>query len=102
MNRIRPVLLGLALLVPLAIPVQADELLIDGVKAAAGVNTPRSGLTMNQVREQFGNPVTEEPTVSVNGGPHQPPITRWNYSAYSVVFENDRVVHSVVHHPSGQ
>jgi len=102
MNRIRPVLLGLALLVPLAIPAQADELLVSGTQASAGVNTPRGGLTMSQVREQFGNPVTEEPTVSVNGGPHQPPITRWNYSAYSVVFENDRVVHSVVHHPSAQ
>jgi hypothetical protein len=102
MNRIHFILPGLALLLALAIPAQADELLIEGVKAAAGAHAPRSGLTMSQVREQFGNPVTEEPTVSVNGGPHQPPITRWNYSGYSVVFENEHVVHSVVQRPSGQ
>jgi len=102
MIRFRPILLGLALLLPLAAPVCADELLIDGVQAAAGVNTPRSGLTMSQVREQFGNPVTEHPTVSVDGGPQQPPITRWDYNGYSVVFENDRVVHSVVHHAAAQ
>ena len=102
MNRIHPILPGLALLLALAIPAQADELLVSGIQASAGMNTPRGGLTMSQVRQQFGNPVTEEPTVSVNGGPHQPPITRWNYNGYSVVFENDRVVHSVVHRSPGQ
>ena len=97
MNRIRTTLLGLVLLLPIAVAVPADELLVDSVQASAGMNVPRGGMTMSEVRAQYGDPVSEEPTVSVNGGPMQPPITRWNYNGYSVVFENDRVVHSVVH-----
>ena len=99
---IQVALLGLILLVPFAVAVQADELLVDSVKSTADMNVPRGGMTMDEVRAQFGNPVSEEPTVSVNGGPQQPPITRWNYNDYSVVFENDRVVHSVVHHTASK
>ncbi len=102
MKRLCLKLSALSLLMPLAAPVQSDVLLIDSVQDAPGVQAPRGGLTMSEVRQQFGNPVTEYPTVSVNGGPHQPPITRWDYNGYSVVFEHDRVVHSVIHRPSVQ
>ncbi len=97
MNRIRLTLLGLILSLPAAMPVAADELLVDSVAAGASLATPNSGVSMAQVRQQFGTPLTEHPTVSVNAGPHQPPITRWDYSGFSVFFEHDHVVHSVVH-----
>ena len=55
---------------------------------------PKRGLTMNDVEKQFGAPVTRHPTVG-GGSPRQPPITRWDYNGFSVIFERDRVVDSV-------
>src|SRR3984893_17966609 len=49
---------------------------------------------MDEVGKHFGAPVACHPTVG--GAPHQPPITRWDYSAFSVFFEHDRVIHAVV------
>jgi hypothetical protein len=97
MDRIRSILFGLVLALPAALPASADVLLVDTLPASASTSTPASGVTMAQVREQFGNPVTEHPAVSVSAGPAQPPITRWDYAGFSVFFEHDRVVHSVVH-----
>lgn len=102
MDSIRSVLfvLTMAMLVPGA--ATADVLLIDSIESAPAIQTPRRGLTMTDVRQHYGSPVTEYPTVSVNGGPYQPPITRWDYDQYSVFFEHDVVIRSVVHHPTSQ
>lgn len=97
MDRIRTKLLGLALALATALPASADVLLVDTLQAASSTPTPARGVNMSQVRSQFGSPVTEHPTVSVSGPASQPPITRWDYSGFSVFFERDRVVHSVVH-----
>ncbi len=98
MNHIRPTLLGLILCLPVAMTAVADELLVDSVTASASsVPAPQSGVSMEQVRQQYGAATTEHPTVSVNAGPHQPPITRWDYSDFSVFFEHDHVIHSVAH-----
>jgi hypothetical protein len=97
MYRIRSTLLGLVLALPVALPASAEVLLVDTLPAAASIPTPASGVTMSQVRAQFGNPLVEHPPVSASGGPSQPPITRWDYAGFSVFFENDRVVHPVVH-----
>ena len=59
------------------------------------VERPKRGLTMSEVEQHFGAPVTRHPTVG-GGSPHTPPITRWDYSGFSVFFESDRVIHSVV------
>ena len=95
MNRIRSTLLGLALALPIALPASADVLLVDTLPASASTSTPVGGVSMQQVRQQFGNPVTEHPAVSVSGGPSQPPITRWDYERFYVVFERDRVINAV-------
>ena len=58
------------------------------------VPVPKRGLTMNEVEKQFGAPVTRHPTVG-GGSPRQPPITRWDYNGFSVIFERDRVVDAV-------
>ncbi|HVN43613.1 MAG TPA: hypothetical protein VMT66_00045 [Steroidobacteraceae bacterium] len=58
------------------------------------IERPKRGLTMDEVEKAFGAPVTRHATVG--GAPHQPPITRWDYNGFSVVFERDRVIDSVV------
>lgn len=83
-------------------PVAADVLLIDSMQSNPAIQTPRSGVSMSAVRQGYGAPLTEHPAVSTSAGPQQPPITRWDYSGFSVFFENDRVVHSVVHRASGK
>jgi outer membrane protein assembly factor BamE (lipoprotein component of BamABCDE complex) len=53
-------------------------------------NSPTRGMTKQQVEAQFGSP-------SLKVGPTgNPPIYRWDYAAYSVFFENNHVLHSVV------
>ena len=54
------------------------------------VDRPKRGSTMTQVEKKFGAPVEKHPTVG------QPPITRWDYTGFSVFFEHDRVIHAVV------
>lgn len=56
---------------------------------------PVRGLSMQQVQEQFGRPLLRYAPVG-GGHPKRPPITRWDYEAYSVFFENDRVIDAVV------
>ena len=58
------------------------------------IERPKRGLTMSEVEKHFGAPVTRHPAVG-GASPHQPPITRWDYSGFSVFFEHDRVIHSV-------
>jgi hypothetical protein len=48
------------------------------------------------VEQHFGAPVERHPTVSDPGRPGQPPITRWDYTGFSVFFERDKVIDSVV------
>lgn len=58
-------------------------------------NVPRRGESMSDVEKQFGAPVTRHPAVG-GASAHQPPITRWDYNGFAVIFEHDRVVDSVV------
>ena len=76
----------------------AETLVLDDhvVVKQTSVQTPRRGSTMSQVEQKFGAPVERHPTVSDPGRPGQPPITRWDYSGFSVFFERDKVIDSVV------
>jgi hypothetical protein len=56
----------------------------------AQMPVPKRGSTMSDVEKHFGAPVNRHPTVGA------PPITRWDYNGFSVVFEHDRVIDSVV------
>jgi len=97
-----PVLRILAAILPLllATPLKAETLLIDAVEQApAGLERPRHGMTMERVRERFGEPE------KVLGPVGEPPITRWVYPEYTVYFENDLVLHTVINRraaPAGQ
>src|SRR5262250_2405140 len=74
----------------------ADTLVVnDQVQVRqSSVDLPRRGLTMDEVEKRFGAPVARHPTVG-GASPQQPPITRWDYTGFAVVFERDRVVDSV-------
>ena len=87
-----PVLL--ALLAP-AHPAAADTLLIKRVEAASHVKLPRRGDSMAAVEAAFGAPSTRHAAVG-GGSAHTPPITRWDYPAFSVYFENSHVVNAVL------
>lgn len=102
MDSIRSVIIALTFALLASSSASADVLLLDSIESAPAIPTPQRGLTMTEVRQQFGNPVTEYPTVSVNGGPNQPPITRWDYDKYSVFFERDVVIDAVVHHAANK
>ena len=96
MNICRSMLLFLTLVLAGTAQAAGDVLLIDSIKSAPQVDTPRNGLTMAQVRQQYGEPAN---TVAAVG---EPPISRWEYTGFSVFFENDLVLHSVTQHPANK
>jgi hypothetical protein len=72
-----------------AVPVAgADVLIIDKVEEARTEMPPR-GMTMELVQSRFGAPQ------SSSGPVGQPPITRWDYANFVVVFEHRHVIHSI-------
>ena len=93
MNSCRSLLLFLTLVLIGTAQASADVFLIESIQSAPAVDTPRNGLTMEQVRQQFGEPASEIPAIG------EPPISRWEYTGFSVFFENDLVLHSVIQHP---
>jgi len=70
----------------------AETLVVDDhvTLRESSIERPKRGTTMNQVEAHFGAPAERHPTVG------KPPITRWDYAGFSVFFEGDRVIHSVV------
>jgi len=54
-------------------------------------NVPYRGLTKAQVESKFGQPNSQRGPVGI------PAIYRWDYGDYSVFFENNHVIHAVVH-----
>lgn len=58
--------------------------------AAARRDVPTRGMDMDNVRNVFGEPSQQHAAVG------EPPITRWDYDGFSVFFEHDKVIHSVV------
>ena len=80
MHYCRYVLLFMTLALIASGPASADVLLIDGIQSAPVIQTPRNGLSMAQVRQQFGEPAQEVPAVG------EPPISRWEYTDSSHYF----------------
>jgi len=89
-------LLALVLGTLLAMPAGAEVLLIDAIaqeppNSTQGMARPKRMMTMKQVRASFGEPSKVHPWVG------DPPITRWDYPGYSVFFEREYVLDTVVH-----
>jgi len=79
------------LLLMAAAAASADVLLIDEVRQVEKMPLPHNGLTKADVESKFGAP--EEKRAAVG----DPPISRWDYKDYSVYFEYDLVLYSVLH-----
>ena len=89
-----PILLAAALALASTLA-SADTLLIQRAHVAEGKDLPKRGTSMAQVEAHFGAPQQRYPSVG-GGGPRTPPITRWQYQAFSVYFENSHVVNAVL------
>ena len=72
-------------------PVPADVLLIEEVRQADRMELPSNGMKQAEVRDRFGEPVKTDAPVG------DPPITRWDYDGWSVYFEYDLVLFTVLH-----
>ncbi len=95
--RINSIILA-SMLCLVSLTANADILLIDVISKepannVAGLLRPKNGQSMDQVTAQFGDPSKVYPTIG------EPPITRWNYAKFSVYFEHQLVIHSVVNKP---
>lgn len=61
--------------------------------AASSVERPAMGMLKPAVVSHYGEPLQRHPAVG------NPPIERWDYESFSVYFEYDHVVHSVMKGP---
>ena len=88
-------LLGIGLVLAQG-PLFGDVLLMESIvntppNSSQGVPRPTKGMSMQTVKSQFCEPSQEHPRIGT------PPITRWDYPEYSVFFEYQHVLTSVVH-----
>lgn len=82
-------ILGILLALTLQ-PIAADVLLIDEVRQSERMQLPVNGQTKADVKVEYGAPAKQYAAVG------DPPITRWDYDKYSVYFEYDLVLFSVL------
>ena len=76
----------------------ADTLLIDVLEtepanSTSGLLRPHHGQTMLVVESKHGAPDNKSTAIG------NPPITRWTYPKFSVYFEKNYVIHTVVNKP---
>ena len=111
MNRIATSLIALTFALAagalVSVPAHADNLqtqtrqripLRVKVQRERHMNLPTRGMTMAEVKREYGAPLK---VLATRGGSsrHQPPIHRWEYSKYIVYFEYSHVIHSVLRTP---
>jgi len=68
----------------------ADVLLIEEVRERMQRDLPENGMTTSEVEQRYGRPNERRAPVG------EPPISRWLYDDYSVYFEHDLVIESVL------
>lgn len=86
-------LAAILLILIASLQVHAQVIKTPGSSAKVVVDSsmPHRGLTKIQVESKFGQP-------SAKSGPvGDPAIYRWDYDGYSVIFEDNYVIHSVKH-----
>lgn len=83
-------LIGLCGMMP---NLSAESLDLPQGKETFSITLPGRGMTMESVREQFGEPQEKHTEVG------KPPITRWVYEKFTVYFESKYVIHAVFHSP---
>ncbi|MBD9481703.1 phosphodiesterase [Pseudomonas sp. PDM14] len=81
------------LLICLPAPLLAETIEIPvGQQGQPSISLPHRGESKSAVLQRYGLADEEHPAVG------SPPITRWDYREFSVYFEYDHVVNSVIHH----
>jgi hypothetical protein len=76
--------------------VKADEVAVPvSQQGGSSIDKPKHSQSMQQISSRFGEPLQKFDAVG------EPPITRWVYDEFTVYFEHDKVIHSVVHKQSG-
>ena len=83
----------LAALLGFAQAAMADKVSI--INEPNGVERPKNGMSMEQVKARFGVAKSELGAVG------EPPITRWVYNDFTVYYEHHLVIHSVAHTHDG-
>jgi hypothetical protein len=92
----RSLVLLACLLAPAGAAVAETLVMNDQVQLRdSSVERPHRGATMKAVETQYGTPSQRHAAVGGASGA-QPAITRWDYPQFSVFFERDRVIHTVV------
>jgi len=66
------------------------------VATGYSVTLPGRGMNMTQVEEKFGPPLEKLPEVG------DPPISRWEYSSFTVYFEYEFVINSILNSTAGK
>jgi hypothetical protein len=69
----------------------ADVLIIDEVRQSDRMELPKNGQSKADIETKFGTPVERLSAVG------DPPISSWKYDKYSVYFEYDLVLFTVLH-----
>lgn len=85
-----PLLLALTVITNLS---HADELAIPvGQQGSshAAIAKPKTGMKAEVVEQKFGAPLEKSAAIG------QPPISHWKYADYTVYFESDRVITTVL------
>ena len=62
--------------------------------ASLAADVPQRGMSQSQVRAEFGAPNQSKGPVG------SPAITRWFYNGFTVYFENNTALHTVVDRPA--
>jgi hypothetical protein len=77
----------------LSVPCWAEEIVIPvGAQQGARVSMPPKGISMSQVQAQYGEPEHKSGPIG------QPPISTWDYPTFTVYFEHQHTIHSVLKH----
>ena len=71
--------------------VSADVLLIEEVRQSERMQLPTNGQNKADIEAKYGSPAKKVAAVG------DPPISHWEYDTYSVYFEYDLVLFSVLH-----
>lgn len=70
--------------------VSADVLIINEVRQVESMDLPKNGQNKATVEAKFGAPLKKKPAVG------DPPISSWEYKQFSVYFEYDLVLFTVL------
>lgn len=58
--------------------------------SAFAMETPQTGISKASVEIKYGNPIKQVAAIG------QPPISSWIYKGFTVYFEGNRVIHTVM------